>query len=154
MSDSISITDLSREFDVTTRAIRFYEDEGLLHPERRGRQRVYSNRDRVRLKLILRGKRLGFSLSEIADIISLYHSEPGETAQLDFFLEKIEQRRLLLLQQKEDIEIILGELGRIEDQCRNRLDELGRRTQRATPTCADRTPRTHEFTTRRRGTSD
>lgn len=126
MQDSLSITDLSREFDITTRAIRFYEDEGLLHPARRGRQRVYSHRDRVRLKLILRGKRLGFSLSEIAEIIRLYHSEPGEAAQLDHFLAKIDERRSLLLQQKEDIEITLGELDAVEKQCRDRLDKLRR----------------------------
>ncbi len=126
MTDSLSITDLSREFDVTTRAIRFYEDEGLLHPARRGRQRVYSHRDRVRLKLILRGKRLGFSLSEIAEIISLYHSEPGESAQLDYFIEKIRDRRTQLLQQKDDIEITLRELDAIEEQCQERLVNLRR----------------------------
>ena len=124
MTETLSITDLSREFDVTTRAIRFYEDEGLLHPVRRGRQRVYTNRDRVRLKLILRGKRLGFSLSEIAEIINLYHSEPGETAQLDHFIDKIRERRRLLLQQKEDIEITLAELEAVEKQCRERLGKL------------------------------
>jgi DNA-binding transcriptional MerR regulator len=125
MTETLSITELSREFDVTPRAIRFYEDEGLLHPRRRGRQRVYSNRDRVRLKLILRGKRLGFSLSEIAEIISLYHSEPGESAQLGYFLEKIAERRAHLLQQKEDIEVTLGDLDTIEQQCRERLENLG-----------------------------
>ncbi|KAA3631769.1 MAG: MerR family DNA-binding transcriptional regulator [Proteobacteria bacterium] len=126
MPDSLTITDLSREFDITTRAIRFYEDEGLLHPRRRGRQRVYSSGDRVRLKLILRGKRLGFSLSEIADIIRLYHSEPGESAQLDYFLDRIAERRTMLLQQKEDIDITLGELDVVERQCRERLDNLRR----------------------------
>ncbi len=124
MTESLSITDLSREFDVTTRAIRFYEDEGLLHPRRQGRNRVYSNRDRVRLKLILRGKRLGFTLSEIAEIISLYHSEPGESAQLDYFIEKIRERRRQLLQQKDDIEVTLTELDAIERQCRERLASL------------------------------
>ncbi|MCZ7597916.1 MAG: MerR family DNA-binding transcriptional regulator [Gammaproteobacteria bacterium] len=127
MTETLSITDLSREFDVTTRAIRFYEDEGLLHPVRRGRQRVYTNRDRVRLKLILRGKRLGFTLSEIAEIINLYHSEPGETAQLDHFIDKIRERRRLLLQQKEDIEITLAELEAVEKQCRERLGRLRRK---------------------------
>lgn len=124
MTESLSITDLSREFDVTTRAIRFYEDEGLLHPRRQGRNRVYSHRDRVRLKLILRGKRLGFSLSEIAEIIRMYHSEPGESAQLDYFIDKIRERRALLLQQKEDIEVTLAELDAIETQCRERRDNL------------------------------
>jgi len=74
--EQFSISELSREFDVTTRAIRFYEDEGLLEPHRQGRQRVYSSRDRIRLKLILRGKRLGFSLSEIGDIIDMDKVKP------------------------------------------------------------------------------
>ncbi|GJL83238.1 MAG: MerR family transcriptional regulator [marine bacterium B5-7] len=124
MTESLSISELSREFEVTPRAIRFYEDEGLLHPKRRGRQRVYSNRDRVRLKLILRGKRLGFSLMEIADMISMYHSDPGETAQLDYFITRIDDRRRQLRQQREDIETTLNELDIIEKQCRERLENL------------------------------
>jgi len=124
MSESYSITELSREFDITTRTIRFYEDEGLLQPARNGRNRVYSSRDRVRLKLILRGKRLGFTLSEIGDMISMYHDEPGETAQLDYFLNRIAQRRGQLQQQKEDIDLTLSELEVIEDQCRERLQNL------------------------------
>ncbi|MFT5116109.1 MAG: DNA-binding transcriptional MerR regulator [Parasphingorhabdus sp.] len=122
--EAYSITQLSREFDVTTRAIRFYEDQGLLAPERKGRQRIYSPGDRVRLKLVLRGKRLGFSLLEIRDIISLYYSAPGESAQLDFFLDKIQQRREILLQQKDDIEITLTELEAIQNQCQDRLRKL------------------------------
>ncbi len=128
MTEAYSITDLSREFDITTRTIRFYEDEGLLCPARNGRMRVYSNRDRVRLKLILRGKRLGFSLSEIGDIISMYHDEPGETAQLDYFLSRIERRRRQLMQQKEDIDITLKELSDIEHQCRERLTRIAQET--------------------------
>lgn len=124
MTESFSIAQLSREFDVTTRAIRFYEDQGLLSPARKGRQRVYSPGDRVRLKLVLRGKRLGFSLSEIRDIINLYYSEPGEAAQLGFFLQKISERRELLLQQKEDIEITLKELSSIQSSCEERLRKL------------------------------
>ena len=124
MTDAYSITDLSREFDLTTRAIRFYEDQGLLSPQRKGRQRVYTPGDRVRLKLVLRGKRLGFSLSEIRDIINLYYSEPGETAQLQFFLEKIQDRQKLLLQQKDDIEVTLKELSAIQNQCEERLKRL------------------------------
>ncbi len=123
---ALSITDLSREFDVTTRAIRFYEDEGLLHPRRLGRRRVYSHRDRVRLKLILRGKRLGFSLSEIAEIVNLYHSDPGEIGQLEYFIDKIGERRRLLEQQREDIEITLRELETLERQCHSRLSDLRR----------------------------
>ncbi|MDP6141515.1 MAG: MerR family DNA-binding transcriptional regulator [Arenicellales bacterium] len=120
-----SISDLAREFEVTTRTIRFYEDENLLQPDRQGRQRVYSVRDRVRLKLILRGKRLGFSLSEVRDIINMYDSNPGETGQLQYFLEQIQARRAALEQRRHDIDETLGELDSIESQCRQRLAALG-----------------------------
>tara|TARA_B100001179_G_scaffold143661_1_gene103852 strand:- start:1082 stop:1498 length:417 start_codon:yes stop_codon:yes gene_type:complete len=122
--EQFSISELSQEFDVTTRAIRFYEDEGLLEPHRQGRQRVYSSRDRVRLKLILRGKRLGFSLSEIGDIIDMYDSEPGEVGQLQYFIEKISVRRKTLKQQRDDIEVTLKELDSIEKQCRKSMTHL------------------------------
>ena len=122
--EQFSISELSQEFDVTTRAIRFYEDEGLLEPHRQGRQRVYSSRDRIRLKLILRGKRLGFSLSEIGDIIDMYDSEPGEVGQLQFFIEKISVRRKTLKQQRDDIEVTLKELDGIENQCRKSMTHL------------------------------
>ena len=124
--EQFSISELSQEFDVTTRAIRFYEDEGLLEPHRQGRQRVYSSRDRVRLKLILRGKRLGFSLSEIGDIIDMYDSEPGEVGQLQYFIEKISVRRKTLKQQRNDIEVTLKELDGIEKQCRKSMTHLDR----------------------------
>ena len=123
--EQFSISELSQEFDVTTRAIRFYEDEGLLEPQRQGRQRVYSSRDRVRLKLILRGKRLGFSLSEIGDIIDMYDSEPGEVGQLQYFIEKISVRRKTLKQQRDDIDVTLKELDSIEKQCRKSITRLG-----------------------------
>ena len=123
--EQFSISQLSQEFDVTTRAIRFYEDEGLLEPRRQGRQRVYSSRDRVRLKLILRGKRLGFSLSEIGDIIDMYDSEPGEVGQLQYFIEKISVRRKTLKQQRDDIDVTLKELDSIEKQCRKSITRLG-----------------------------
>ena len=122
--EQFSISELSQEFDVTTRAIRFYEDEGLLEPHRQGRQRVYSSRDRVRLKLILRGKRLGFSLSEIGDIIDMYDSEPGEVGQLQYFIEKISVRRKTLKQQRDDIDVTLKELDSIEKQCRKSMTRL------------------------------
>ena len=122
--EQFSISELSQEFDVTTRAIRFYEDEGLIEPQRQGRQRVYSSRDRVRLKLILRGKRLGFSLSEIGDIIDMYDSEPGEVGQLQFFIEKISVRRKTLKQQRDDIDVTLKELDSIEKQCRKSMTRL------------------------------
>ena len=122
--DSYSIPDLAREFDITTRAIRFYEDQGLIRPERRGQARIYSQRDRTRLKLILRGKRLGFSLDDVGEIINLYDGAPGEVGQLNFFLEKIDARRALLEAQREDIEVTLEELKVVEDRCKKRLKEL------------------------------
>jgi DNA-binding transcriptional MerR regulator len=128
IDETYTIADLAREFDVTTRTIRFYEDKGLLAPERQGQARVYHVREHVRLKLILRGKRLGFSLKEIGEILDLYDSEPGEVAQLQLFLQKIEERRVLLAQQREDIDVILAELDAAEIQCRQRLAaRLGKR---------------------------
>jgi len=121
---TFSITDLAQEFDVTTRAIRFYEDQSLLSPKRRGQTRIYDQRDRTRLKLILRGKRLGFSLAEVGEIINMYDSEPGERAQLDFFIAKIRERCAMLRQQREDIEVTLAELSAVEKRCHERLKEL------------------------------
>ena len=124
MADLYTISDLAREFDITTRTIRFYEDEGLLQPQRNGRQRIYARRDYIRLKLILRGKRLGLTLSEISDIIELYDSDQGETGQLASFLDSIRERRSVLKQQRTDIDATLRELQRIERRCRNRLKTL------------------------------
>lgn len=123
---TFGIAELAREFDVTTRTIRFYEDQKLLAPRRRGQTRVYAQRDRTRLRLILRGKRLGFSLSEVAEIIELYDTSPGEAGQLDFFIEKISERRTILEQQREDIAVTLEDLQAIERRCRQRLKELGK----------------------------
>ena len=122
-SQSFTISELAQEFDITPRAIRFYEDQGLLTPERRGAgsARVYSNRDRTRLKLTLRGKRLGLTLSEIRELIDMYDSPKDEAAQLKKFLEVLANHRALLTQQREDIEVQLKELGAFEAQCRKRL---------------------------------
>ncbi|GAA5445940.1 hypothetical protein Misp06_04147 [Microbulbifer sp. NBRC 101763] len=111
---SYSISELAREFDITTRAIRFYEDKGLLKPERRGQTRVYSPEERVRLKLILRGKRLGFSLDESREIIDMYDPAHGNVEQLQRLLERIAQKRALLQQQLRDIESLMGELDEAE----------------------------------------
>lgn len=119
-----SISDLAKEFDITTRAIRFYESEGLLNPQRDGRNRLYSQRDHTRLKLILRGKRLGFALDEIGQMFELYDSPIGELAQLRHVLDKIEQRKQVLKQQLEDIQLSLHELKEFESQCRNRLKQM------------------------------
>ncbi len=122
MSDLYSIGDLSREFGVTTRTIRFYEDQGLLSPTRNGQNRIYQGRDRVRLKLILRGKRLGFSLKEINKLIALYDAPEGEAGQLRSFIEKIRARRTELLVQKDDIAQVLDELGTREGRCADLLE--------------------------------
>ncbi len=119
-----TISELAKEFDITTRAIRFYESEGLLNPERDGRNRLYSQRDHTRLKLILRGKRLGFALEEIREMFELYDSATGELAQLRHVLDKVEARKLVLRQQMEDIQLSLHELKEFESQCRSRLRQM------------------------------
>jgi len=124
MTDRYTISGLANEFDITTRTIRFYEDEGLLKPDRIGRKRVYSRREYVRLKLILRGKRLGLSLSEIGEIIKLYNSDKGEAGQLESFLDSIRERRGVMKQQRADIDATLRELESIERRCRSRLKAL------------------------------
>ena len=118
---SFSIGDLSRELDVTTRAIRFYEDQGLLAPRRQGQQRVYGPRDRVRLKLILRGKRLGFSLAEIREMLEMYDAPEGEVGQLRHFIARMRERRDDLLRQRADIDQVLGELDALETRCQHLL---------------------------------
>ena len=117
MGDTYSIGDLSREFGVTTRTIRHYEDEGLLAPAREGQNRIYSARDRVHLKLILRGKRLGFSLREIGELVELYDAPNGEASQLKQFIGKMRIRRKTLLKQREDIDRVLEELDGLERRC-------------------------------------
>ena len=118
---SYGIGDLAREFDVTARTIRFYEDQGLVSPGRKGQVRVYTQRDRVRLKLILRGKRLGFSISEIGEMLNLYDAHEGSFGQMHYVMRKIRERRAALLEQRKDIEVILRELEAVETRC---LDEL------------------------------
>jgi DNA-binding transcriptional MerR regulator len=120
-----SITELTREFDITTRTLRFYEGEGMLSPLRRGRTRLYSQRERTRLKLILRGKRLGLSLADIREIIDMYDAVPGEEGQLRLLIEKIAQRREELMQKQRDLEVTLKELEEVEQCCVERLGELG-----------------------------
>ncbi|MFT7459217.1 MAG: DNA-binding transcriptional MerR regulator [Planctomycetota bacterium] len=119
-----SISELAKEFDLTTRAIRFYEDEALISPVRIGRQRIYGLRDHTRLKLILRGKRLGFSLTEIREMFELYDSAPGEAAQLRLILKKVTERKTLLEQQLEDIRITMYEITGFENQCKRRLTQM------------------------------
>lgn len=121
--ETFTITDLADEFALTTRAIRFYEDQGLLSPERRGTRRIYSQRERVRLKLVLRGKRLGMSLADISGILDLYDVDHNERPQLLKFMEVLAARRVLLAQQREDIDVVLQEIESIERDTRKRLKQ-------------------------------
>lgn len=125
MKELYSISDLAKEFDVTTRTIRFYEDQKLLSPLRQGTRRLFRPRDRIRLRLILRGKRLGFSLAEIAEIVDMYDAEPGEAGQLKLLIAKIGERRAQLQQQLADINETLEDLGSVEARCAERLAALG-----------------------------
>ena len=125
-----SISDLAREFDVTPRAIRFYEAEGLLSPARQGQRRIYSLRDRTRLKLTLRGKRLGLTLSEIREIVDMYDTGRDERPQLEKFLAVLDAHKRQLEQQRVDIEAQLSEIGLFEKRCRRLLAEQKRRGRR------------------------
>jgi transcriptional regulator, MerR family len=119
-----SIGELAREFDITTRSIRFYEDQGLLSPQRQGQTRLYTNKDRVRLKLILRGKRLGFSLAETKNLFDLYDMENSSARQLHTVLALIDDKKMSLKQQLEDIKVLLVELTNLEDRCRDELADI------------------------------
>jgi DNA-binding transcriptional MerR regulator len=126
MPTTYTIAELAREFDITARAIRFYEDQGLLSPSREGvggRSRVYTPRDRTRLKLTLRGKRLGLTLSEIKSIVDMYESPKDTTAQIDRFLGVLAHQRETLEQQRADIEMALEEISAHEEECRRLLAE-------------------------------
>ena len=119
-----AIGELAKEFEVTSRTLRLYEEEGLLKPQRMGTRRIYSERNRVRLRLILRGKRLGWSLSEIKELFDLYDSSHGEEAQLELMLAKLEQRREMLETQKRDIDNALEDLERIVGNAQNALNQI------------------------------
>ena len=120
-SRSFTIAELAAEFDVTPRAIRFYEDTGLLEPVRAGRNRVYSQRDRTRLKLTLRGKRLGLSLSEILQLVRMYDSAADTAPQLQAFMAVLQSHRAQLERQQDDIRVMLGEIGQHEQRCKRLL---------------------------------
>ena len=121
---TFSIGDLSREFDITTRSIRFYEDQGLISPARKGQTRIYNRRDRVRLKLILRGKRLGFSLAETGRLFELYDADKTSSSQLDTIKQLISDKKLALTQQLDDIKVVLMELDTLERRCEMAHKEL------------------------------
>ncbi|WP_206455972.1 MerR family transcriptional regulator [Aurantimonas marina] len=124
MRDYYTITELTREFDISTRTIRFYEDEGLISPIRRGRTRLFRHSDRQLLKNILRGKRLGFSIADIRDIMNMYKSPPGEAAQLQAIIRRVGDKRRELEQKRRDIDELLRELDAAEEACLTRMAEL------------------------------
>lgn len=126
MSVTYSISELARELDITTRTIRFYEEQGMLNPERRGQERVYRPKDLVTLKLILRGKRLGFSLAECKEVIDLYDPVSGNRKQLDAFLAKIQAHRAQLEQHLLDIRQMQLELDIAEERCRTAMAKAGK----------------------------
>jgi len=118
---TFTITELAQEFEITPRAIRFYEDMGLLEPARAGRNRVYTQRDRTRLKLTLRGKRLGLALSEIKQLVEMYDSASDNAPQLEAFLVVLAEHRRQLERQREDLELTLAEIAQHEARCRTLL---------------------------------
>lgn len=120
--DLFAIADLAREFGISTRAIRFYETKGLLNPERVGGTRVFRRRDRARLILILRGKRLGFSLRDISDYLSLYDAQ-SQTAQVSLLVGKVDERLALLEQQLGDLQMTITELREIRKLAGDRLGQ-------------------------------
>src|SRR5574343_369822 len=122
---TFAISDLAREFNITPRTIRFWEDQGILAPQREGGKRVFTRRDRARLKMALRGKRLGLSLAEIKDLIGMYSTTEDETPQLLECLRIMDKRRAVLLQQREDIEAMLAEIAQFESLCQEELQRRG-----------------------------
>lgn len=126
MTQTYSISDLAQEFGVTTRTIRHYEEMGLLTPQRQGMTRVFSTRDRVRLKLALRGKRLGFSLTDIRELFELSSLASKDPKQIEIFLAKLEKHRALLQQQRDDIDAMLAEISFFAQQCSRLIASTGK----------------------------
>ena len=130
---TFTIGELAREFDLTTRAIRFYEDCGLLTPQRNGRNRVYAQRDRTRLKLTLRGKRLGLTLAEVKDLVGMYETPRDTQPQLKKFLVVLATHRAQLEQQMADLKVTLDEVGAHEKEARRLLAQAARKGQGPAP---------------------
>jgi DNA-binding transcriptional MerR regulator len=124
MTASYSISDLAREFDVTTRTIRFYEEKGLLSPRRDGTRRIYTAADRTKLRLILRGKRLGLTLDESAEIILMYRSPGNNRRQLEKLITKIRDRKAELERQQQELKMMLNDLAEAENKAAAALSEL------------------------------
>ncbi|RJX75599.1 MerR family DNA-binding transcriptional regulator [Vibrio sinensis] len=121
--NTFKISELAKEFDITTRSIRFYEDVGLIAPARKGSTRIYNGRDKIRLKLILRGKRLGFSLADIKELFELYDTDQS-TEQLAYMIQLIEEKKATLQQQSDDINAVMMELNAAKSRCENTLKSI------------------------------
>jgi DNA-binding transcriptional MerR regulator len=121
---TFSIGELAKSMDITPRSIRFYEEQGLLNPTRNGQNRIYLKKDQVRLKLILRGKRLGFSLAETKTLFNLYDSHKNSKVQLEAMLQMTAEKRAYMQQQLEDIEMLKAELEDVEARCQDELNVL------------------------------
>ena len=131
MSDkTYTISELAKEFGVTTRTMRFYEEKGLISPRREGQKRLYSSADRVRIKLILRGKRIGMSLNECVEVIDMYDPEHNNADQLHSLIDKVKSRSELLVQQKRDIDDMLAGLQEVQSLCETALNDIDNTTNR------------------------
>lgn len=127
-SKNYSISELSREFDISTRTIRFYEEKGFLAPLRSGQRRIYTAADRARIRLILRGKRIGLSLAESVEIIDMYQPGESDSTQLASLLSRIGERRAALEQQRRDLDEMLAALHDVEEVCRNAQQSADKKT--------------------------
>ena len=128
-----TISDLAAEFGVTTRTIRFYEEKGLVTPRREGQKRLFSPADRVRIKLILRGKRIGMTLRECVEFIDMYDPEHNNTEQLHSLIDDVKERRARLLQQKRDIDAMLAGLDEVQGLCEQSLAQAAQDNRTSTP---------------------
>lgn len=124
MKKTYSISDLAGEFSITTRTIRFYEEKGYLSPKRKGTRRIYNSSDRTALRLILRGKRLGLSLDETAELIGMYGSSRNNCNQLEKFIIRIGEKRADLERKRRDLDVMLNDLQSVEDMCYVALAEV------------------------------
>ncbi len=124
-NDLLSVTELADELGITPRAIRFYETKGLIMPKRAGTTRVYTHRDKARMQLILRGKRLGFTLADIKEYLDIYDIDPSQTQQIKLLLDKVERRIDELEQQREDLETTLTELEEMRQECITNIEARG-----------------------------
>lgn len=125
MEKYYSITDLTREFDVSTRTLRFYEDEGLIQPDRRGRTRLYRAEDRRLVQEILRGRRIGLTVAEIRELIRVYKEPPSDAGELTTLMKSVAEKRDELRRKRKDIDDTLADLDLIEEACLTRLAEIG-----------------------------